>query len=101
MLAHMVFFTLKDSSPTEVQRLVDGCHRYLTAHPGTVFYGVGTRTPDLTRPVNDQTYHVGLHVVFASREDHDRYQQAERHLQFIAEHRDNWAQVRVFDSDVP
>ena len=101
MLAHVVFFTLKDSSAAAQQRLLDGCLRDLTSHPGTVFFGVGPRTPDLCRPVNDQTYHFGLHVIFASRADHDRYQLDERHLRFVAEQRDNWAQVRVFDSDLP
>ena len=31
---------------------------------------------------------------------HDRYQDDAAHLQFIAENRDNWKNVRVFDSVV-
>ncbi len=99
-LAHIVYFTLKDKSPESVQRQVDACHKYLTGHEGTVYFGVGTRTPDLARDVNDKDFDVGLHVIFASRAAQDAYQTHPRHLQFIAESKPHWAQVRVFDTDV-
>ena len=99
MLAHIVFFQLKDASPEAVTRQIDACQKHLTDHEGTLFFAVGTRTPDLLREVNDRDFHVALHVIFDSRESHDRYQAHERHLQFIAENKDNWQQVRVFDSD--
>jgi hypothetical protein len=51
----------------------------------------------LTRGVNVQDFHVGLHVAFESRKTHDDYQVSENHLKFLAENKDNWAQVRVFD----
>jgi hypothetical protein len=73
----------------------------LTGHPGTVFFGVGTRTSDLTREVNDRQFDVGLHVIFENRAAHDTYQTHPRHVQFIAEHKPHWDQVRVFDADVP
>jgi quinol monooxygenase YgiN len=97
--AHIVFFTLKDDSAAAQQQLLQACHEYLTGHPGTVYYSVGTLA-DANRPVNDRAFHVALHLVFASRAAHDAYQDAERHHRFIAENRDNWAQVRIFDSDV-
>jgi len=100
MLAHMVYFTLKDKSTEAIDALVASCREYLTGHPGTVFFAAGTLTPDLQREVNDRDFDVALHVVFATREDHDRYQQDERHLQFIEANKANWERVRVFDSDV-
>ncbi len=100
MLAHNVFFTVKDKSPAACDALVDACNRYLTGHPGTAFFAVGKLCPDLDRPVNDQAFDVALHVIFDSRADHDAYQEAPRHLQFIEENRENWEQVRVFDSNV-
>lgn len=100
MLAHIVFFTLKDGSPEACRRLVESCHKYLTGHPGTVHYSAGTRAEEYQRDVNDRDYHVGLHLVFESRQAHDQYQAAQRHQQFIAENKDTWAQVRVFDTDV-
>ena len=71
MLAHIVFFTLKDNSAEKRRALVDACRHYLDGHDGTEFFGVGTRTPDLQREVNDQTFDVALHVIFSSREAHD------------------------------
>ncbi len=100
LLAHHVYFTLNDNSPERIEALVGACHKYLTDHPGCVFFAAGTVVPDLDRPVNDRDFDVALHVVFQDRAAHDAYQQAERHLQFIAENRESWKQVRVFDSYV-
>ncbi len=100
MLAHMVYFALKDKSPESIQRHVDACHKYLDGHEGVVFFGVGTRVPDLNRPVNDQEFDVGLHVVFTDRASHDKYQVHERHVKFIEETRPQWAGARVFDADL-
>jgi hypothetical protein len=99
-LAHMVFFTLKDSSDTNRKRLVDACKKYLEAHDGVVYFSVGTLNSDLKREVNDRDFDVALHVVFRNRAAHDRYQDHPRHLEFIEKSKDLWSKVRVFDSDV-
>ncbi len=98
MLVHNVYFALKDKSPAAIHALIAASHKYLTNHPGTVFYAVGT-CADLSRPVNDRDYDVALHVIFKDRAAHDVYQTADRHLQFIAEQKANWDKVRVFDSN--
>ena len=100
MLAHNVYFTLKDSSPEAQQQMVAACQKFLSGHAGTALFAAGTLTPDLTRPVNDRDFHIALHVIFESRQAHDDYQVSERHLQFIEENKEGWEQVRVFDSDV-
>ena len=100
MLAHNVYFTLKDRSATAKQALLDACKTHLTSHPGTRFFACGTLEEGLDRPVNDRDFDVALHVVFDSRAAHDAYQAAPRHLQFVEENRANWAKVRVFDSAV-
>ena len=99
-LAHHVFFTLKDSSDAAAKTLIDAARKYLDGHDGCASFGVGRRVADLTREVNDQAFHVSLHVVFESREAHDVYQTHARHLEFIEEQKHNWAQARVFDSDL-
>ena len=99
-LSHVVFFTLKDSSPAAVEKLVQACHQYLKNHPGVVYFGAGQLAAEYARPVNDRDFHVCLNVVFDSRASHDAYQTAADHLTFIAENRDGWAKVRVFDADV-
>lgn len=96
---HMVFFTLKDNSREKIERLVGACHKFLADHPGTVYFSVGVLA-DTRRDVNDRDYDVALHLIFADRAAHDAYQTAPRHDQFIAVCKENWKQVRVFDSTI-
>ncbi len=98
MLSHNVFFSLHDNSSAAIERLAAACKTYLTGHPGTVFFAAGPLADEFERPVNDRAFDVALHVVFADRAAHDAYQEAPRHLTFIAENKPNWKQVRVFDS---
>jgi hypothetical protein len=100
LLSHDVYFSLKDNSATAKQKLVAACRKYLSKHPGTVFFAAGTLAENLKRPVNDRDFDVALHIVFKDQASHDRYQDAKRHQQFIAENKDNWSKVRVFDSVV-
>ena len=97
-LVHSVFFKLKDSSPAGIDSLTAACRKFLTDHPGEVHFSVGTRAAKYVRAVNDAAFDVALVIVFATEADHDRYQEAPRHKEFIAEQSGNWAQVRVFDS---
>ena len=99
-LAHHVYFTLKDKSAEKKAELVESCHQYLKPQPGVVFFSVGGRVPDLDRDVNDDQFDVSLAIVFDSRQSHDAYQTEENHDQFIAEQKENWASVRVFDSNL-
>jgi hypothetical protein len=100
MLSHDVYFTLKDNSPKARQDLVDACKKYLSKHPGEVFFAAGTLVDDLKRELNDRDFDVALHIVFKDLAAHDKYQEAERHKQFIEEGKANWKKVRVFDSYV-
>ena len=50
MLAHNVFFSLKDNSAESKKKLVDACKKYLTKHPGEVFFAAGILAQDLDRP---------------------------------------------------
>lgn len=99
-IAHMVYFTLKEPSPAAEKKLVDDCRRFLQRIPGIAYFAVGTRVADLTRPVNVRDFHVGLHVIFHDRKAHDEYQVDARHQQFIAENKETWQQVRVFDCSI-
>ena len=99
-LAHIVYFTLHDGSPERVEQLLSACQHYLTGHDGTVYFSVGSLVPDLDREVNQRDFDVALHVIFADRDSHDRYQVSDRHLEFIALNKESWSQVRVFDAHV-
>jgi hypothetical protein len=97
-LAHMVYFKLQDGSPEAKEKLVAACKKYLAGHEGTVFFAAGVLADDLNRDVNDRDFDVSLHLVFESKAAHDKYADHPRHLEFIAEHKENWTKVRVFDS---
>lgn len=100
MLGHMVYFSLKDNSPAAIEKMIGACRTYLSGHPGTCFFGVGTVCPDLKREVNQLDFDVALQLVFESRQAHDEYQVHPRHKQFIEENKANWAKVRVYDANV-
>ncbi len=98
LFAHDVYFSLKDTSDVATKQLVAACKKYLTGHPGTVFFAAGVRAKECDRKVNDQDFDVALHLVFQDKAAQDLYQTDERHLAFVEETKDNWKKVRVFDS---
>jgi hypothetical protein len=98
LLVHNVYFALKENNPQTRSRLLDACRKYLSSHPGIVFFSCGTLADQLKRPVNDRDFDVSLHVIFENQAAHDRYQVAPQHVQFVEENRDGWTKVRVFDS---
>lgn len=98
LLVHSVFFTLKEDTPAARARIVASCHRNLAPIEGIVFFAAGAREEELTREVNDLDFDVALTVVFRDRAAHDRYQPDPRHQRFIAECKDDFASVRVFDA---
>ena len=98
MLAHNVYFSLKDNSADAKNKLVDACKKHLSKHDGEVFFAAGILAEDFQREINDRDFDVSLHIFFKNKDAHDKYQNDERHLKFIAENKDNWKKVRVFDS---
>jgi len=97
-LAHDVYFSLKDNSPQAKEKLITACKKYLTDHPGILWFAVGPLADEMKRDVNDRDFDVALHLVFKSKAAHDEYSKAERHVKFIEENKENWKKVRVFDS---
>jgi hypothetical protein len=100
LIGHMVYFKLKDGSAAGRQKMVDACDKYLSKHDGVVFYSAGPIAADFKRDVNVTDWDVALHLVFADKAAHDRYQDHPDHVKFIAENKDGWAAVRVFDSEL-
>ena len=98
LLAHNVFFSLHDRSGAARARLIAACRTHLAPHAGVVFFACGELAADLRREVNDRAFDVSLHVVFTDKAAHDAYQESPAHLRFVAENKDDWKQVRVFDS---
>ena len=96
---HMVYFTLKERTAETVSHLIAECKKYLSDHPGTVYFSAGSLA-ETHRGVNDRDFDVALNLIFDSKESHDAYQVAPRHDEFIAANKDGWAKVRVFDSEI-
>jgi hypothetical protein len=71
-LVHNVFFTLHDSTPETRQKLVDLCKKYLTKHPGEVYFAAGPLVEELKREVNDRDFDVCLTIVFKNKAAHER-----------------------------
>ncbi|MEO1553516.1 MAG: Dabb family protein [Pseudomonadota bacterium] len=101
MLTHAVFFELENDDPASVQALIDGCYEYLAPHAGIVYFSAGARHVEYQREVNDLGFDVALTIVFENTAAQDAYQVTEPHLKFIDEFNENWASVRVFDSQAP
>ncbi len=97
-LAHMVFFTLKDQSEASRQHFVASCHKYLSGHKGSIYFSIGTIAEDVEEPPSVRDFDVALHLVFENKEAAATYQKSDRHQQFIAENKDAFAKVRVFDT---
>ena len=98
MVAHDVYFTLKDASPAKQRELVDACRCLLSDLPGIVFFAAGCRAEKYQEKVHDLDFHVGLHIVFKNAECYYKYEKAPEHRKFIEEYKDNWQKVRVFDT---
>jgi hypothetical protein len=94
MIAHNVYFNLKDNSAAAVKAMVEDCHRCLASLPGIVFYAAGTPTD------KEDEFDVALHVVFKDRAALEAYMDAPRHVELIGKHHSNWKNVRAFDSCV-
>lgn len=97
-LIHDVYFTLNDDTETARSKLVEDCYKYLSNHPGIVFFAAGEVVEAHQREVNVRDWQVSLHIVFENKDYHDQYQKAPDHYKFIEENKDNWKTVRVFDS---
>ena len=97
-VAHMVYFALAKDTPQNQAALVKACNKWLSGHEGAIYFSAGVIAADLKRDVNDREFDVALHLVFADKAAHDRYQTHPRHLAFIKENKRLWSGVRVFDS---
>jgi hypothetical protein len=97
MFVHMVFFWLKDGTPDTVRRQLDNdCMEMLKSIPDVrhIWSGRPAMTP---RDVVDNSYDVGLCVVFDDQKGHDGYQDHPIHHEFIKKHKPVWKRVQIYD----
>jgi len=82
MFSHVVIFWTDPARPGAVEELIAGCHRYLRDIPGVLHFHVG-RMVGSPRPVVEQSYQVGLNLIFADQAAQDAYQVHPRHVEFV------------------
>lgn len=98
MIVHQVFFWLHKPEQ-DLNDVMEGCRLIGKIDSASDFsVGVPAKTPK--REVIDDSYHIALVVYFDSIENHDVYQEHPDHLQFIADHKEKWAKVQVYDFEV-
>lgn len=60
---------------------------------------IGTPAQTEKRPVIDDSYDFALTVIFKNIAEHDAYQADPIHQTFIAENKDLWKKVKIYDAD--
>ena len=99
-LAHMVFFTLKDHSAESRSKFVDSTRKHLGAIEGTTYFSVGSiaEDADVQEGASVKEWDVALHVVFPDKAAKAAYLKNPHHDAFVAENKDQFEKVQVFDS---
>jgi hypothetical protein len=99
MLAHTVIFWLKDNlSEDQRNNFREGLESLKgIPHAEAICAGAPAKTGD--RPIIDKTYSFGLTVLFATVEDHDRYQVHPLHQAFLQKFVPLCSKITVFDFD--
>lgn len=97
MFVHLVFFWLTPNTPADIrEQMRQDAVGMLKDIPTVkhVFAGKPAMTP---REVVDNTYDVGLCVVFDDSAGHDAYQPHPIHKSFGGKYSKYWSKVKVYD----
>jgi hypothetical protein len=99
MLVHTVFFWLKkDLTAEQVAEFRAGVDTLKNIGSAEAVY-VGTPAKTAERPVIDNSYDICLTVLLQDIPAHDAYQAHPIHQEFIANFKDSWDAVKVYDAD--
>lgn len=96
-ISHDVFFTFRDPATADVAGLVAACEALRTL-PGVVHLTAGRRDPAQTRDVNEQAFHVALHVEFEDQAAYDAYGPHPTHQALVEEFVPQMSAVVVYDA---
>lgn len=98
MVVHSVYFYARpDASAAAIDQLKNDAQTLLSQIPTVRGIWTGRAAKTEPRPVIDQSYAVGLTVVFDDIAGHDTYQTHELHLKFIARNKATWQRVQIYD----
>jgi hypothetical protein len=82
MFSHVVIFWTDPKQPKAADELIAGANEYLKPIPGVLHFHVGKMATS-HRAVVDQSYQVGLNLVFPDKKTQDDYQDHPRHIEFV------------------
>ena len=99
MLVHNVLFWLrKDLDGAEITEFRMGLESLKSIeHAEHIFIGSPARVPE--RPVLEVSYDFCLTVVLKDIAAHDAYQAHETHQRFLAQHKEKFKRIKVYDAD--
>ncbi len=98
MFIHTVYFWLTpEATPAQRDLLVDDCRNYLSKIETVqqLWAGLPAGTD---RAVVDNSYGVGLAVIFADTAGYEVYETHPLHLTFIERNKAIWSRVQVYDT---
>ncbi|HVV01866.1 MAG TPA: Dabb family protein [Verrucomicrobiae bacterium] len=84
MFSHIVIFWTDPANPKSADELIEGANKFLKSIPGVLQFHVG-KMASSHRPVVDQSYQVGLNLVFPDKKTQDDYQTHPLHVRFVEE----------------
>ena len=97
MFIHTVYFWMAEDAPADAaDRIIADCREILAKIESVrqLWAGKPAMTP---RDVVDNSYGVGLTVVFDDAAGHDIYNPHPLHNEFIARNKASWSRVQVYD----
>lgn len=97
MLNHIVIFWLKnDLTEKQLKEFRAGLETLKKIENVNALY-VGMPTKTAKRPVIDNSYDIGVTVLFDSVEDHDKYQVNQIHTKFLEKFSSYWSRIVMYD----
>lgn len=97
-MIHSVYFWLKKGTTDEQRAAFREALEELARIDRIQSARVGTPAATAERPVTDHSFDFSIHFEFATRADHDAYQDHPGHHAFIEKGKDLWEKVIVYDS---
>ena len=82
-MAHNFFFQLADGSKDLKDRFIGLCVKYLSGHPGQIYFSVGSRVRQIDRDVSGTNFDVSVNIVFKDFDAYAAYSNDLRHETFI------------------
>ena len=99
MLIHTVLFWLKkELDADQVAQFRQGLAKLQVIDSAEAVY-IGTPSATPERPVIDSSYDYCLTVILKDIPSHDAYQADSLHQEFLAECKDFWETVKIYDAD--